>query len=150
MGRYEYVIRRHREPWAPAIAEFSGVDRLPSWRLPVKVSLSWDDVAPMAMHDNPSSNAGKRHRMRVYEITGYTAYTDDELIIERDRQRKRLDELTLQPGTSPSIVQLLVGIEGEVERMTDELMRRARARHPASRSLTNRLGFGPSTRPQNG
>jgi len=50
---------------------------------------------------------------------------DEQLIIERDRQRKHLDEVTTNPGRYPAVGQLLSGIERDVERMTDELIRRA-------------------------
>lgn len=69
----------------------------------------------------------------------YTMIDDEQLIIDRDRQRRQLDELTVNPGSSPAIGQLLSNIEREVERMTDELIQRALSRHPASRTVLGRL-----------
>lgn len=71
--------------------------------------------------------------------TDYTVIDDEHLIIERDRQRRQLDELTENPGSSTAVGQLLSSIEREVERITDELMRRALSRHPASRGVRGRL-----------
>jgi hypothetical protein len=71
--------------------------------------------------------------------TDYTMIDDEQLIIERARQRRRLDELTVDPGSSPAVVQLLAGIERDVERMTDQLIQRALSRRPASRSVRGRL-----------
>jgi hypothetical protein len=71
--------------------------------------------------------------------TDYTFTQDEQLMAERDRQRRQLDELTLHPGSSPAVDQLRASIEREVDRMTDELRRRARARHPSSRNMGTRL-----------
>ena len=60
----------------------------------------------------------------------YPLLTDEQLIIERDRLRERLDELTATRGSSPVDCQLLVNIEREIEHMMDELLQRARSRHP--------------------
>ena len=59
----------------------------------------------------------------------YGGYDDDELLAERDRQQRQLEELTLHPDHAAT---LLVSIDGAIERMTDELIRRARSRHPSS------------------
>ena len=79
----------------------------------------------------------------IQEVMGvgadFTMIGDEQLIIERERQRKQLDEMTMNPGSYPAVGQLLSGIEREVERMTDELIRRARSGHPASRSVRGRL-----------
>ncbi len=61
----------------------------------------------------------------------YGAYSDDRLHDERDRKQRQLDELTLHPDRS-AVCSLLVSIDGEIERITDELIRRARSRHPSS------------------
>ncbi len=61
----------------------------------------------------------------------YSAYSDDRLLSERDRRQRQLDELTLHPDRS-AVSSLLVSVDGEVERITDELIRRARSRHPSS------------------
>ncbi len=81
--------------------------------------------------------------MQVYGLTSYSTYTDEELIIERDRQREHLDELTLHPDPLPSVGQLLTGIEREIQRLTEELLRRARSTHSTPRSLDTQLRFRP-------
>jgi hypothetical protein len=67
----------------------------------------------------------------------YRAYDDDELLVERDRQQRRLEELTLHPDPGQANCSRLVGIDGEVERITDEMIRRARSRHPSSGGLAS-------------
>jgi hypothetical protein len=62
----------------------------------------------------------------------YTSLSDLELILRRDHLRVQLDELTVDPGASPVTNQLLVNIDEQIDRMTDELTRRALSRHPAS------------------
>ncbi len=62
----------------------------------------------------------------------YRLFTDDQLIIERRRLKLQLDELTMNPGSSPVVSQILVNMEQEIEHMTDELGQRAISRHPSS------------------
>jgi len=69
----------------------------------------------------------------------YTVFDNEQLITERDRQQNQLDELTLHPGSSPAVGQLRSSIESEVGRMNDELLRRARSRHPSSNRPGGRL-----------
>jgi hypothetical protein len=64
-------------------------------------------------------------------VISYSLITDGQLVSERDRLRDRLDELTLNPGSSPVISQILVNMEQEIERMTDELRQRAISWHPS-------------------
>jgi hypothetical protein len=71
--------------------------------------------------------------------TDYSMFGDEQLRAERDRQSDQLDELVLHPGGSPAVALLRHSLEREVERMTDELRRRARSRHPSSRSTNGRL-----------
>jgi hypothetical protein len=71
--------------------------------------------------------------------TDYTGFDDEQLILERDRQRQQLDELNLHRGSSPAVAQLRDTLEREVDRMEEELHRRARSRHPSSRGLSLRL-----------
>jgi len=78
-------------------------------------------------------------RVVIDAESDYTTFGDDQLIAERDRQKKQLDELTMHPSSSPAVGQLRSSIEGEVRRMSDELLRRARSRHPSSRRLGGRL-----------
>ena len=75
--------------------------------------------------------AAEERRAGVDAGIGYRLFTDDQLIIERRRLRLQLDELTLNPGSSPVVSQILVNMEQEIERMTDELRQRAISRHPA-------------------
>jgi hypothetical protein len=62
----------------------------------------------------------------------YSRYSDDELIAERDRRQRQRDELMFHAGAEPSARDLMASLEGEVGRITDELIRRARSRHPSS------------------
>ncbi len=71
-------------------------------------------------------------RTSVDADISYRLFTDDQLIIERRRLRLQLDELTLNPGSSPVVSQILVNMEQEIEHMTDELRQRAISRHPSS------------------
>jgi hypothetical protein len=73
----------------------------------------------------------------------YPLLTDDQLIIERDRLRDQLEHLTVNPGGSPAVCQLLVNIEHEIEHMMDELLQRARSRHPSSGGLGSRQRLQP-------
>ena len=61
---------------------------------------------------------------------------DEQLVSERDHLRDRLDELTKNPGSSPVASQILVNMEREIERMTDELRQRALSRHPSSGGMS--------------
>jgi len=84
------------------------------------------------------SNANPAAALRLASIEGvpdHALQTDDQLIAERDRLRNQSDELTMHPEGSPGVSQLLVSIEQEIERITDELIERARSRHPSARSL---------------
>jgi hypothetical protein len=73
----------------------------------------------------------------------YSLLTDEQLKIERDRLKEQLDELTAARGSSHVDCQLLVNIEGEIEHMMDELLQRARSRHPSSGGLSARLRLRP-------
>jgi hypothetical protein len=70
--------------------------------------------------------------------TSYSLLSDDQLIVERDRLRERLDQLTTIPGSCQVDCQVLVNMEREVEHMMDELLQRARSRHPSSGGLSSR------------
>ncbi len=65
----------------------------------------------------------------------YRSYSDDQLLAERDRRQRRLDELSGAGDQTSVTCSQLVSLDGEVEQMTDELIRRARSRHPSSRGL---------------
>ncbi len=69
------------------------------------------------------------------ELPDYSRYGEEQLLQERERRQKQLDELTLHPERSPATWSLLASIDAEIERITDELIRRARSRHPSSRGL---------------
>src|ERR1700722_15389898 len=62
----------------------------------------------------------------------YRLFTDEQLTVERRRLRDQLDELTMNPGSSPVASQILANMEQEIESMTDELGQRARSLHPSS------------------
>ena len=62
----------------------------------------------------------------------YRSLTDEQLITERARLQIQLDDLTMNPGSSPVISQVLANMEQEIERMTGELWQRSRSRHPSS------------------
>ncbi len=62
----------------------------------------------------------------------YGSYSDDQLTAERDRRQRQRDELMLHAHGDTSTLSLLSSIDGEVERITAELIRRARSRHPSS------------------
>lgn len=69
----------------------------------------------------------------------YSDVSDEYLLDERDRQQRQLDELTLHSYHSDAVDHLRQSIEREVQRMTGELRRRARSRHPSSRGMADRL-----------
>jgi len=58
----------------------------------------------------------------------YSGFSDDELLAECAKRRKQLDVLATHPGVSPAVGQILVSMDYEVERMTDELVRRLNSR----------------------
>jgi hypothetical protein len=72
-------------------------------------------------------------------VADYSYLSDEQLAEERDRQQAQLDELKSHAGQSAAVRQLRSSIDRDVKRMTDELRRRARSRHPSSRSLSGRL-----------
>jgi len=73
-------------------------------------------------------------------VISYDLFTDEQLISERDRLRNQLDELTINPGSSPVISQILVNMAQKIERMTDDLRQRAISRHrPPGMSRFRRL-----------
>jgi len=74
----------------------------------------------------------------VVEIFTYAPYTDEQLLADRTRLRDQSDELAANPGRSPGVAQLLASIEQEIERISEELLQRARSRHPSSRSMSTR------------
>jgi hypothetical protein len=82
---------------------------------------------------------GEPPRPKISGITDYSLFTDQQLIIKRDRQREKLDELIMHPGSSLAVIELLVSLDRDIEQMTDELRRRARSRHPSSRGLSAQL-----------
>ncbi len=53
----------------------------------------------------------------------------------RDRRRRQLEELTHHADGSSLTGTRLVALDAEVEQITDELIRRARQRHPSFRGL---------------
>jgi hypothetical protein len=78
-------------------------------------------------------------RIETDGVIDYTYFSDEQLLLERDRQRAQLDELVLHSGSSGAVEDLRASIDREVDRMTDELRQRARSRHPSSRSMVGRI-----------
>jgi hypothetical protein len=68
--------------------------------------------------------------VRLDGVPDFTHYSDERLHTERDSQIDQLRELTMHG--SPAVDALRASIEREVNYMTDELKRRARAKHPSS------------------
>jgi hypothetical protein len=109
----------------------------PARTLLFKVRLRSDDEHGMGVPPR-ESNPNPAAALRLASIEGvpdYALHADDQLIAERDRLRNQSDDLTMHPGGTPGVSQLLVTIEQEIERITDELILRARSRHPSARSL---------------
>jgi len=94
-----------------------------------------------------SAQRGDVDGTKVDGVISYSLYSDEQLISERDRLRDQLNELTVHPSSSAAVSQLLVSIDREIEGIANELMRRARSRHPSSRSLSSRLRFRLMSRP---
>ena len=65
----------------------------------------------------------------------YRQYSDEQLTEERDRQQRQLEELTRHLDHPSATGRQLVDADDAVERIDDELIRRARQRHPSSRGL---------------
>jgi hypothetical protein len=65
-------------------------------------------------------------------VTELHRWTDDQLNAERDCRMEELSELTRRTGDTSANQQLIADIAGDVELLTNELVRRARARHPSS------------------
>lgn len=74
---------------------------------------------------------GDDHPANTTGVISYRLFTDKQLISERTRLRARLEDLTMNPGSSPAVGQVLVNMERDLERMTDEVGRRSIARHPS-------------------
>ncbi len=112
----------------------AGPDRL-------KAKPSPADVNPMSVHPDNLAWTQSEVPIRVVldDDSDYSMYGNDQLIAERERQQSQLDELTMHPSSSPAVGQLRSSIESEVARITDELVRRARSRHPSSQRLGERL-----------
>jgi hypothetical protein len=82
-----------------------------------------------------TARAGYRRTGTDSDVS-YRLFTDEQLIIERRRLVNQLDELTMNPGSSPVASQILVNMEREIERMTDELRQRALSQHPSSGGMS--------------
>jgi hypothetical protein len=99
------------------------------------------DITGMAVHpDNLTwTQSDAPIRVILDGDTDYTRFDDQQLATERDNQRHQLDELDHHPASSTAVVQLRATLQREVDRMTDELTRRARSRHPSSRGIGDRF-----------
>jgi hypothetical protein len=73
---------------------------------------------------------GDRPQLRVYRGTDFSQYSDGELRDACESQQWQLNGLALYG--SPAMMQRRASIEYEVTCMTEELIRRARAKHPSS------------------
>jgi hypothetical protein len=102
-------------------------------RVRFKTSPGRADDYSMTIHslsligDTPSDTASPS----VRPDHDYSRYTDEQLIAERERRMRR----QLQPvlhGTPPSSHGSSIGADADVDRITQELIRRARSRHPSS------------------
>jgi hypothetical protein len=97
--------------------------------------------------DSPTWAVGDRYLpTAVHEEADHTLLSDEQLINERDRLRKQLDELTDNPGSAPVVGQMLVNMDQRIDRMTDELTRRALSRTPSSADPSTRLRYRSSAR----
>jgi hypothetical protein len=76
------------------------------------------------------ARSGDRPQLRVYRGTDYSQYGDGELRDACEAQQWQLNGLALYG--SPAMMQRRASIEYEVTSMTEELIRRARAKHPSS------------------
>jgi hypothetical protein len=92
------------------------------------------ELVPSATPERPTSVT----EAEEHDEFSYTSLSDLGLILERDRLRTQLDELTVSPENSPVASQMLIDIDKQIDRITDELTHRALSRHPAF--------HGPNTR----
>lgn len=108
---------------------------------PLKTWAGRADGNPMSPHpEDPDSNQSNGPLDANPDgDSDYSAFSDQQLIAQRDRHRRHLDELTTRPASSPAVCQSLVRIEQEIEQITEELTRRARSSRPPSRTLSGRL-----------
>jgi hypothetical protein len=114
----------------------------------VKFGANWADVVPMGVSPgSPTWQVGDRSLpTAVKEEANHTQLSDEQLISERDRLRSQLDELTENPGSSPVVGQMLVNIDQKIDRMTDELTRRALSRNPSSPDPSSRMQYRSAAR----
>jgi hypothetical protein len=112
-----------------------------SRRPPLKSGSEQADVPPMSTQprDLAWTQSSEPLQVDADGVTDYSFFSDEQLAEERDRQQTQLDELGTHSGESAAVRELRSSIDGEVKRMTDELRRRARSRHPSSRSLSDRF-----------
>jgi hypothetical protein len=78
-----------------------------------------DSLWPTTAHPNRTASGQPR---------SLTHLTDEQLLIERDRRRTVLEHLVRHPGTSPAVGPLLQRADGDIERITAELIGRVVAR----------------------
>jgi hypothetical protein len=121
------------------VAVQAASERIGSWTF--KSGREAADAIPVSSHprDLAWTKSGEPLLVEANGDTDYTFFSDEQLASERDRQQDQLDELTRHSGHSPAVSQLHDSIEREVGRMTAELKRRARLRHPSSRGNVGRL-----------
>ncbi len=66
-------------------------------------------------------------------VPNYRHYSDEQLLEERERRLRSLAEPTLRIETAPTGSHREPVIDDRVDQITDELIRRARLRHPSAR-----------------
>ncbi len=65
--------------------------------------------------------------------TSFEMFNDEWLALKRDRRLQQLFDLAMHPIKSPVYLELMSSMQREIDGMTDELVRRARSRHPSAR-----------------
>ena len=101
-----------------------------------------DGVPMVTPSDIPAwAQRGNPRRTRINGVISYILFADEQLINEADRLKQQLKELTFHPGGSPGVGLLAASIKRELEGIANELMRRARSRHPSSCNVSSRLRF---------
>jgi hypothetical protein len=107
-------------------AESCSIDRFKVWNGP-------DDI--QEMHQG-TEGLGWTRVGRTAQPTpsdpGQVLATDEQLVVERQRHRRQLGLLTMNPGTSPAIGPVFDSIERAIEHIDDELIRRVLSRNPWS------------------
>jgi hypothetical protein len=70
------------------------------------------------------TRSGRGDGTEAVEHSDYRSWSNEQLILERDRKREQLAHLTMNPGPSAEIGRLFVTLDEELDRITDELVGR--------------------------